>query len=118
LNLKISTGQLLTGSEGAVFNPKTSSFAFQGGWTGYGRNWWHAYACLNHNDVQILTNYGYNQLGGAALLALGFFGGIIGFAISFVALVYSGWFYLADRGNGSCLNFGSWPPPNIWVSSQ
>jgi hypothetical protein len=118
VNAKIAAGQLQTSSAGAVFDPKTDRLAFQGGWTGYGHDWWHDYACLNHNDVQRLAHYGLNQLSNAALLALAFFGGVIGFAISLVALVYSGWMYTADHGNGSCLNFGHWPPPNIWVTSQ
>jgi hypothetical protein len=118
LNLKISTGQLLTSSAGAVFNPKTAGFAFQGGWTGYGQNWWEAYLCLSHYDIQRMTNFGWWAMTGAGIAAISAFSSVIGAAIGIVVGLYAGWMYLADNGNGSCLNFGHWPPPNIWVSSQ
>lgn len=118
LNSRIAAGQLQTSSAGAVFDPKTVSFTFQGGWSGFGRDWWHDYLCLSHYDVGRMTNFGYWAMTGAGIAAIAAFSNVIGAAIAIVVGLYSGWMYLADHGNGSCLNFGHWGPPNIWVTSQ
>jgi hypothetical protein len=117
LNLKITAGQLLTGSGGTVFDSKTAGFAFQGGWTGYGRTWWGYYFCLSHYDIYRMTNFGWWSLTGAGIAAISAFSGIAGAAVGIVVGLYGGWMYLADHGNGSCLN-ASWAGGPGWVTSQ
>jgi hypothetical protein len=118
LNAKVLAGQLQTTAAGAVFDPKADALIFQGGWTGHGSDWWHDWYCLNHNDVQRMTNFGWWTLGAGALAVLALFAATLSLVISAVVFIYGGWMYLADHGNGSCMNFGHFPPPNIWVTSQ
>ena len=117
LNGKISTGQLRTTEAGSVFDPTADSLKLQGGWTGYGRSWWGYYFCLNHNDINRMTNFGWWAISGAGIAAISLFSATAAVAITIFIGLYGGWMYLADRGNGSCLN-GSWAGGALWVTSQ
>ena len=118
LNLSIAAGELQTGSAGAVFDPKADRLMLQGGWTGYGQDWWHFYVCLSSYNIQRMTNFGWWAMTGAGIAAISAFSNVYGAAIAVVVGLFGGCMYVADHGNGSCLNFGHWPPPNIWVTSQ
>jgi hypothetical protein len=118
LNAKVMAGELQTTAAGAVFDPRTDSLTLQGGWSGYGQNWWHSYICLSHYDVGRMTNFGWWAMSAAGIAAIGAFSSVFGAAIGIVVSLFGGWMYLADKGNGSCLNMGHWPPPNMWVTSQ
>jgi hypothetical protein len=118
LNASIAAGELRTTPAGAVFNPTTDRLMLQGNWSGFGQDWWHAYLCLSHNDVIRMTNFGWWSMSAAGIAALSAFSSVLAAAIGTVVALYGGWMYLADHGSGSCLNFGHWPPPNMWVTSQ
>jgi hypothetical protein len=118
VNARIAAGQLQATTAGAVFDPKSTGFMLQGGWSGFGQDWWHSYWCLSHSDIYRMTNWGWWTISGAGLTALTYFAAVIGLAAAVVVYLYAGWMYLADNGNGSCLNAGHWPPPNLWVTSQ
>ena len=117
LNAKVSGGELQTTEAGTVFDPKMVSFTFQGGWSGFGQDWWHSYWCLKHNDI-VYMNLGWwwdiSTFGVAVITALS---GPVGLGLG-VVYVFKAWMTADDHGNGSCLNAGHWPPPNLWVSSQ
>ena len=118
LNAKVASGELQTTGAGSVFDPKADRLFLQGGWTGYGRDWWHDWYCLSHDDVYRLTNFGYWSLTTAGLIVLARLAADLSVVLGVVIYLYSGWLYVADKGNGSCLNFGHWAWPNVWVTSQ
>jgi hypothetical protein len=118
VNARVVAGQLQTTPAGAVFDPRSDGLTFQGGWTGSGSDWWHSWYCLNHNDVVRMENVGWWTLGTGALIVLGLLSTVLGAAVGIVVYTYGGWMMVDDKGNGSCLNFGHFPPPNIWVTSQ
>ena len=117
-NTEIRSGMLATAPSGVILEPGVDRLNLQGGWSGYGRDWTHMWWCLSHSDILKMENWGWWTMSGAALAALTYFAGAIGLAASVVVGVYGGWMALADKGNGSCLNIGFWPPPNAWVTSQ
>ena len=117
LNADVTAGKLQTTAAGAVFDPKTVGFTFQGGWSGHGQDWWHIYWCLSHSDI-VALNAGWwwdiSAFGNGVIAALS---GPVGAGLG-VVFLFKGWMTADDHGNGSCMNFGHWPPPNIWVTSQ
>lgn len=117
-NSEIRSGTLETAPSGAIVEPGFNHLNFQGGWSGYGRDWTHMWWCLSHSDIVKMENWGWWTISGAGLTALTYFAGVIGVAVTVVVGAYGGWMALADHGNGSCLNIGFWPPPNAWVTSQ
>lgn len=117
LNRRIAAGQLQTTAGGAVFDPKAVGLMFQGGWSGIGQDWWHSYWCLNHNDLVAANNGWWWDLSAAGIGVIAYLAGPIGAAMGIV-YVFKAWMTAVDRGNGSCLNEGHWPPPNIWVTGQ
>ena len=117
-NAKVARGALQTTEAGAVFDPKTDGLTFQGGWSGYGQDWWHHYYCLSHEDLQFLLSgqFTFASLFGIAVISA--MSGAFGLATAAVGGVFGWWMFTADTGNGSCLNAGHWPPPNMWVTGQ